>query len=61
MKGKSLSSVYFMNSLIKITNVYKYPMFVFPTQNDSEIHQDHVESVHNVSKRHAVAAYESEL
>jgi len=43
------------------TYVYKYPMFVFRTNNDSEIHKDHVDSLHNVSKRNAVAAHESEL
>jgi len=43
------------------TYVYKYPMFVFPTDNDSEIHQNHVELLHNVSKRNAISAYESEI
>ena len=43
------------------TYVYKYPMFVFRTNNDSEIHKDHVDSLHNVSKRNAVAAHESAL
>ena len=42
------------------TYVYKYPMFVFPTNNDSELHQNHVELLHNVSKRNAISAYESE-
>jgi GR25 family glycosyltransferase involved in LPS biosynthesis len=42
------------------TYVYKYPMFVFPTDNDSELHQNHVELLHNVSKRNAISAYESE-
>jgi GR25 family glycosyltransferase involved in LPS biosynthesis len=42
------------------TYVYKYPMFVFPTDNDSELHQSHVELLHNVSKRNAISAFESE-
>jgi GR25 family glycosyltransferase involved in LPS biosynthesis len=43
------------------TYVYKYPMFVFPTDNDSELHQSHVELLHNVSKRNAISAFESEI
>lgn len=42
------------------TYVYKYPMFVFPTDNNSELHQSHVELLHNVSKKNAISAYESE-
>jgi hypothetical protein len=42
------------------TYIYKYPMFVFPTDNDSELHQSHVELLHNVSKRNAISAFESE-
>jgi len=43
------------------TYVYKYPMFVFRTNNDSEIHKDHVDSLHNVSKQNAATAHESEV
>jgi GR25 family glycosyltransferase involved in LPS biosynthesis len=52
------SDVYIYSKLN--TYVYKYPMFVFPTDNDSEIHQSHVELLHNVSKRNAISAFESE-
>jgi GR25 family glycosyltransferase involved in LPS biosynthesis len=42
------------------TFVYKYPMFIYRTDNDSNIHPHHVEAVHNVHKRNAISSYKKE-
>jgi GR25 family glycosyltransferase involved in LPS biosynthesis len=39
------------------TYVYKYPYFVYKTDNDSEIHQDHISKYHVKSKNNALNAY----
>lgn len=47
---------YYLYRLFK-TYVYKYPYFVYKTDNDSFIHPDHVAAVHQPAKRNAERAF----
>jgi len=53
-----ISDYYIYNNLN--TYVYKYPYFVFSSDNDSFIHQDHVKSIHNPYKQNMIRAYEKD-
>jgi len=50
---------YYLYSVLN-TYVYKYPYFIYKTDNDSEIHKDHVAIFHNKNKKNAETFYERE-
>jgi GR25 family glycosyltransferase involved in LPS biosynthesis len=41
--------------------VYKYPYFVHKTENDSTLHQEHVDEIHTPAKNRAIQAFEREI
>ena len=40
------------------TYIYKYPMFIYKTENESTIHDSHLDS-HKINKEHIIQQYES--
>jgi len=53
-------SDYYLYNILN-TYAYKYPYFIYKTDNDSEIHQDHVAMFHVKNKKHAIDLYERKL
>jgi GR25 family glycosyltransferase involved in LPS biosynthesis len=47
---------YYLYSVLN-TYIYKYPYFIYKTDNDSEIHKDHVAFIHNTNKKNALTEF----
>ena len=41
--------------------VYKYPYFVHKTENDSTLHQEHVDEIHTPAKNRAIQVFENKI